>query len=122
VTERLPERILADKGYDARYLWEAMKARGIDLIAPHPSMVRRRPFHTDAGVGRQRGASPRRSPAVLNWLLGALPSPLPGPLVTCPAVERGVHLVAQLVGLVGGEGADEIAQYHPQQHVLLAGR
>jgi len=23
------------EGYDARYLWEAMKARGIDLIAPH---------------------------------------------------------------------------------------
>jgi len=30
VTERLPERIVADKGYDARSLWEAMKARGID--------------------------------------------------------------------------------------------
>lgn len=35
VTKRLPVRIIADKGYDARYLWEAMKARGIDLIAPH---------------------------------------------------------------------------------------
>jgi len=23
------------KGYDARHLWEAMKARGVDLIAPH---------------------------------------------------------------------------------------
>jgi transposase len=35
VTERLPERIIADKGYDARHLWEAMKAQGVDLIAPH---------------------------------------------------------------------------------------
>jgi transposase len=35
VTERLPARIIADKGYDARYLWEAMKERGVDLIAPH---------------------------------------------------------------------------------------
>ncbi len=35
VTERLPERIIADRGYDARYLWEAMKARGVDFIAPH---------------------------------------------------------------------------------------
>jgi transposase len=35
VTERLPDRIIADKGYDARYLWTAMKERGVDLIAPH---------------------------------------------------------------------------------------
>jgi transposase len=35
VTERQPDRIIADKGYDARYLWERMKARGVDLIAPH---------------------------------------------------------------------------------------
>jgi transposase len=35
VTERLPDRIIADKGYDARYLWMAMKERGVDLIAPH---------------------------------------------------------------------------------------
>jgi transposase len=35
VIRRKPERIIADKGYDARYLWEAMKARGVDLIAPH---------------------------------------------------------------------------------------
>jgi hypothetical protein len=27
VTERLPARIIADKGHDARYLWEAMRAR-----------------------------------------------------------------------------------------------
>jgi transposase len=35
VTARLPDRIIADKGYDARYLWTAMKERGVDLIAPH---------------------------------------------------------------------------------------
>jgi len=35
VTEHLPDRIIADKGYDARYLWTAMKERGVDLIAPH---------------------------------------------------------------------------------------
>lgn len=35
MTERQPDRIIADKGYDARYLWERMKARGVDLIAPH---------------------------------------------------------------------------------------
>lgn len=30
-----PERIIADKGYDARALWQRMKDRGIDFIAPH---------------------------------------------------------------------------------------
>ncbi len=35
VTERQPDRIIADRGYDARHLWEVMKARGVDLIAPH---------------------------------------------------------------------------------------
>lgn len=35
VIERHTERIIADKGDDARYLWEAMKARGVDFIAPH---------------------------------------------------------------------------------------
>lgn len=32
-----PKRIVADKGYDSRKLWEAMKAKGIDFIAPHLS-------------------------------------------------------------------------------------
>jgi len=35
VTRKLPERIIADKGYDWRALWERLKKRGIDLIAPH---------------------------------------------------------------------------------------
>ena len=35
MTKRLPDRITADRGDDARHLWEARKARGIDLIAPH---------------------------------------------------------------------------------------
>jgi transposase len=36
-----PERIIADTGYDWRALWERMKKRGIDLIAPH------HPTHTN---------------------------------------------------------------------------
>jgi transposase len=32
-----PDRIIADKGYDARPLWLRMKARGIDFISPHLS-------------------------------------------------------------------------------------
>ena len=30
-----PERIIADRGYDSRALWERLKQRGIDLIVPH---------------------------------------------------------------------------------------
>lgn len=30
-----PIRIVADRGYDWRELWQRMRARGIDLIAPH---------------------------------------------------------------------------------------
>ena len=30
-----PERIIADRGYDSRGLWERLKARGIQLICPH---------------------------------------------------------------------------------------
>jgi transposase len=35
VTRKLPKRLIADRGYDWRALWERMKKRGIDLIAPH---------------------------------------------------------------------------------------
>lgn len=35
VTRKLPKRIIADKGYDWRALWERLKKRGVDLIAPH---------------------------------------------------------------------------------------
>jgi transposase len=35
VTRKLPKRIIADKGYDWRALWERFRRRGIDLIAPH---------------------------------------------------------------------------------------
>lgn len=35
MTHKLPERIIADKGYDWRALWERLKKRGVDLIAPH---------------------------------------------------------------------------------------
>ena len=30
-----PERIVADRGYDSRKLWERLKQRGIQLIVPH---------------------------------------------------------------------------------------
>jgi transposase len=30
-----PTRIIADRGYDSRKLWERLKRRGIELIAPH---------------------------------------------------------------------------------------
>jgi transposase len=35
VIEKLPPRIIADRGYDARALWERFRQRGIDLIVPH---------------------------------------------------------------------------------------
>ena len=30
-----PERLIADRGYDSRALFERMKRKGIDFIAPH---------------------------------------------------------------------------------------
>jgi transposase len=30
-----PDRIIADRGYDSRALWDAFKAKHIDLIVPH---------------------------------------------------------------------------------------
>jgi transposase len=30
-----PARLVADRGYDSRGLWERLKRRGIDLIVPH---------------------------------------------------------------------------------------
>jgi transposase len=37
-----PTRVVADRGYDSRALWERLKRRGIDLIVPHlKSRVRR---------------------------------------------------------------------------------
>lgn len=32
---RRPKRIIADKAYDSRKLWETMAERGVELIAPH---------------------------------------------------------------------------------------
>ncbi len=37
-----PERIIADKAYDSRKLWKAMRRRGIKLIAPHRKYIRNR--------------------------------------------------------------------------------
>jgi transposase len=30
-----PRRVIADRGYDSRGLWQRLRQRGIDLIAPH---------------------------------------------------------------------------------------
>jgi transposase len=35
--KKKPDRIVADKGYDAKPLWQRMKDRGIDFISPHLS-------------------------------------------------------------------------------------
>lgn len=32
---RRPKRIIADKAYDSRLLWEQMARRGVELIVPH---------------------------------------------------------------------------------------
>ena len=37
-----PVRLVADRGYDSRALWERLKRRGIDLIVPHLRTRRRR--------------------------------------------------------------------------------
>ena len=37
-----PQRIIADRGYDCRPLWERVKRRGIQLIVPHLSTRRHR--------------------------------------------------------------------------------
>jgi transposase len=37
-----PARLVADRGYDSRPLWERLKRRGIDLIVPHLRTRRRR--------------------------------------------------------------------------------
>lgn len=37
-----PRRLVADRGYDSRRLWERLRRRGIDLIAPHLRSRRRR--------------------------------------------------------------------------------
>lgn len=40
--QQKPERIIADRGYDSRALWERFKARGIQLIVPHISTRKHR--------------------------------------------------------------------------------
>ena len=37
-----PVRLVADRGYDSRSLWERLKRRGIDLIVPHLRTRKRR--------------------------------------------------------------------------------
>ena len=37
-----PERLVADRGYDSRSLWQRLRKRGIDLIVPHLRTRKRR--------------------------------------------------------------------------------
>ena len=46
-----PQRIIADRGYDSVKLWERLKRRGIDLIAPH---LKTRAHHFQDGRGLRR--------------------------------------------------------------------
>jgi transposase len=48
-----PERIIADRGYDSRALWERMKRRGIDLVVPH-LRTRKRRFQDGRKLRRYR--------------------------------------------------------------------
>ena len=48
-----PTRIIADRGYDSRALWERLKARGIQLIAPHLS-TRKHRFQDGRSLRRYR--------------------------------------------------------------------
>jgi transposase len=48
-----PERVIADKGYDSRALWERLRHRGIDLIVPH-RRSRREPFQDGRKLRRYR--------------------------------------------------------------------
>ena len=48
-----PQRIIADRGYDSVKLWERLKRRGIDLIAPHLK-TRARRFQDGRGLRRYR--------------------------------------------------------------------
>jgi transposase len=48
-----PARIVADRGYDSRKLWERFRHRGIDLIAPHIK-TRKHRFQDGRGLRRYR--------------------------------------------------------------------
>ena len=50
---RNPERIVADRGYDSFGLWDRLKRRGIDLIAPHLT-TRTHRFQDGRGLRRYR--------------------------------------------------------------------
>jgi len=61
-----PARLIADKGYDSRGLWERLGRRGIDLIVPHLS-TRRHRFQDGRKLRRYR----RRwiIERTISWLL-----------------------------------------------------
>ena len=48
-----PQRIIADRGYDSAKLWERLRRRGIDLIAPHIK-TRTHRFQDERGLRRYR--------------------------------------------------------------------
>lgn len=49
-----PERIVADRGYDSRALWERLRRRGIDLIVPHLKTRKRRCWQDGRKLRRYR--------------------------------------------------------------------
>ena len=48
-----PQRIIADRGYASAKLWERLRRRGIDLIAPHIK-TRTHRFQDERGLRRYR--------------------------------------------------------------------
>ncbi len=48
-----PRRVIADRGYDSRGLWQRLRQRGIDLIAPH-LRTRRQRFQDGRKLRRYR--------------------------------------------------------------------
>jgi transposase len=48
-----PTRLVADRGYDSRALWERLHRRGIDLIVPHRAR-RRQPWQDGRKLRRYR--------------------------------------------------------------------
>ena len=51
--KKKPKRIIADKAYDWRTLWERMKKRGVDFISPHLSN-RKNPYQDGRKLRRYR--------------------------------------------------------------------
>lgn len=63
-----PARIIADRAYDSRGLWDRLRRRGIDLIAPHRGN-RAVPFQDGRKLRRyrRRWISERTNAWILNF-------------------------------------------------------